>query len=176
MLNSNKSQLVNYVLIAAWFVSIVIGLVYFQMTQLTDFDTNKLLNEPQWFYKFKQQIKYENNQHASLVIVTDPNCGCTLQAKTHLKQLTDFSNQKGVQVINLEQSKSLQAVIPSTPAAVVLDKKGEFVYAGPISEGLGCAQGSGFVETVITNLMAGFNNELLLNNTKGCYCTTSNQA
>ncbi len=106
------------------------------MTQLTDFDTNKLLNEPQWFYKFKQQIKYENNQHASLVIVTDPNCGCTFQAKTHLKQLTDFSNQKGVQVINLEQSKSLQAVIPSTPAAVVLDKKESLYMRGLFLKGL----------------------------------------
>ncbi|MBQ4799159.1 hypothetical protein J8L73_08445 [Pseudoalteromonas sp. MMG006] len=172
MLNLNRSNLTTYLVIAVWFISVVVGLVYFQVAQLSDFDRNKLLNEPNWFNNFKQQVKYEESKSASLVIVTDPNCGCTIQAKPHLKQLTEFSKQKGVSLILLEQSPSLKTVIPSTPAAVVLNKEGEFVYAGPLSEGLGCAQGSGFVETVITNLMAGFNNQLLLNNTKGCYCTT----
>ena len=34
-------------------------------------------------------------------------------------------------------------------------------------------KGSGFVETVVTNLAAGFNSNLLITQTKGCYCVNN---
>ena len=141
-------------MIALWLVLTVSGLVYYQYNQLRVFDNYGVLEQPEW-----------------LIIVTDPDCGCTKQAQPHLKQLAAFSKAQNITLINIEQTASLQILLPATPAAVVINDKGDFVYAGPLSQGLGCAQGSGFVETVINNLVAGFNSELLLNKTSGCYCT-----
>jgi hypothetical protein len=78
-----------------------------------------------------------------------------------------------MKVVQVELTPKLKHVIPATPAAVIINKNGEFVYAGPLSEGLACAQGSGFVETAVTNLAAGFNSNLLITQTKGCYCVNN---
>lgn len=171
MRSLNNKQCVIIAVVTVWLALTVTGLVYFQLGQLSPFDPNKVLNKPGWFNNFKQLIEHPQNKLATLIVVTDPDCGCTKQAEPHLKQLVRFSSEHNIAVIKIEQSQTLQTLVPATPAAVVLDEEGKFVYAGPLSEGLGCAQGSGFVETVITNLVAGFNSKLLLNDTKGCYCT-----
>lgn len=168
-LNNSSTKLV--VVIALWLAVTILGLVYYQYNQLRVFDSVGVLEQAGWFTKFKDHIGFTAAKQNSLIIVTDPNCGCTKQAQPHLKQLASFSKAHNFTLINIEQTASLQRLLPSTPAAVVINDKGDFVYAGPLSQGLGCAQGSGFVETVINNLVAGFNSELLLNKTSGCYCT-----
>ncbi|KPW02296.1 DUF6436 domain-containing protein [Pseudoalteromonas sp. P1-11] len=171
MLNLSNSHIKTSAVIALWLVLTVSGLVYYQYNQLRVFDSYGVLEQPGWFTQFKQHIGFTAAKHNSLIIVTDPDCGCTKQAQPHLKQLAAFSKAQNITLINIEQTASLQILLPATPAAVVINDKGDFVYAGPLSQGLGCAQGSGFVETVINNLVAGFNSELLLNKTSGCYCT-----
>ncbi len=170
MQNLTNKRYFTFALIGVWFVVVVSGLVYFQLGQLKPFDENKMLERRNWFSQFKEHVVWQNKDSAQLLIITEDNCGCTIQAKPHLSALQRFAKNQGVEVQTFKLNSQLKSVVPATPAAVLIDKNGEFVYAGPLSEGLACSQGSGFVETVISNLQAGFNSSLLIANTKGCYC------
>ncbi|WP_350602835.1 DUF6436 domain-containing protein [Pseudoalteromonas sp. SMN1298-MNA-CIBAN-0114] len=169
----NKSNTFIFSLIATWLICVVAGLVYFQLEQLKPFDSSKILLQKHWFSNFKKQLDWVDTGEPSLVLITEKNCGCTIQAKPHISSLTSFATNKGMKIVQVELTPILKHVIPATPAAVIINKAGEFVYAGPLSEGLACAQGSGFVETVVTNLAAGFNSKLLITQTKGCYCVNN---
>ncbi|ALQ10095.1 MULTISPECIES: DUF6436 domain-containing protein [Pseudoalteromonas] len=173
MPNLNKVNYWNAILIIVWFSVVITGLVYFQLGQLKTFDSAKVFMQKSWFNDFKQQIVWDNKDTASLLLVTEESCGCFTQAKPHINSLTTFAKSKGLGVVQVQLTQQLKRVVPATPAAVIIDKHGQFVYAGPLSEGLACSQGSGFVETVITNLASGFNSELLITDTKGCYCTNN---
>ena len=173
MQNLTNKRYFTFALIGVWFVVVVSGLVYFQLVQLKPFDENKMLERRNWFSQFKNQVLWQNKDSAQLVIITQENCGCTIQAQPHLSALQRFATNQGVEVQNFVLNNELKSVIPATPAAVLIDKNGEFVYAGPLSEGLACSQGSGFVEIVISNLQAGFNSSLLIADTKGCYCVNN---
>ncbi len=174
MQNLVNKRYFTFALIGVWLIFVVSGLVYFQLGQLKPFDENKMLEQKNWFSKFKHQVTWQGNDNAQLVIITEDSCGCTIQAQPHLFALQKYAQQQGIGVQTLALNTQLKSVVPATPAAVLIDKNGEFVYAGPLSEGLACSQGSGFVETVISNLQAGFNSSLLIADTKGCYCV--NQA
>ncbi|CAM2887689.1 DUF6436 domain-containing protein [Pseudoalteromonas distincta] len=169
----NKSNTFVFSLISVWLICVVAGLIYFQLEQLKPFDNSNILLQKQWFSNFKKQLDWDDTGEPSLVLITEKNCGCTIQAKPHISSLTSFAANKAMKVVQVELTPKLKQVIPATPAAVIINKNGEFVYAGPLSEGLACAQGSGFVETVVTNLAAGFNSNLLITQTKGCYCVNN---
>jgi hypothetical protein len=171
LLSSNSPHFLKLI-ISLWLAFVVSGLVYFQAGQLKAFDGNQILLQKSWFADFKKQLAWDDGNAASLVLVMEPSCGCAKQAKNHISSLKKFAKNNGINIVQLPFSQNLKHVIPATPAAVIIDKNGKFVYAGPLSEGLACSQGSGFVETVITNLAAGFNSELLIADTKGCYCVS----
>lgn len=170
MQNLTNKRYFIFVLIGVWLVVVVSGLVYFQLGQLKPFDEKKMLDRHNWFSQFKQQVVWQNKDKAQLLIITEDNCGCTIQAKPHLSALQRFAKNQGVEVQTIKLNSQLKSLVPATPAAVLIDKSGDFVYAGPLSEGLACAQGSGFTEMAITNLKAGFNSSLLITDTRGCYC------
>ena len=168
--NLSSSTFLKFI-IFCWLGFVISGLVYFQAEQLKSFDSDKVLLQDGWFLSFKNQLGLNTQTHqASLILVLEQNCGCTKQANTHIIALKRFAEEKGFNIIQHPYSAKLKHVIPATPAAIIMDKHGEFVYAGPLSEGLACSQGSGFVETAINNLVAGFNSGLLVADTKGCYC------
>ena len=170
LLNLSSPHFLKFIILA-WLGFVISGLVYFQVGQLKSFDSDRILLQDGWFLSFKKQLGLNTQIHeASLVLVIEQNCGCAKQAKAHITALKRFADEKGFNIIEHPYSAELHHVIPATPAAVIMDKNGEFVYAGPLSEGLACSQGSGFVETAMTNLVAGFNSKLLVADTKGCYC------
>lgn len=85
-------------------------------------------------------------------------------------QLQALAQKHNLSVQRLVNDDALLTIVPNTPAAILLNKHGELVYAGPLSEGIACSTGSGFVELAINNLQAGFNSNLKLSQAKGCYC------
>ncbi|WP_273049839.1 DUF6436 domain-containing protein [Pseudoalteromonas sp.] len=170
MQSSNRPNYLIITVIVTWLFFVIAGFIYFQVGQLKAFDSTKMLIKNSWFHNFKQQLIWKNKEVASLILVTEQNCGCFKQAKSHISSLTTLAKTKGLDVVQLQLTQELKAVVPATPAAIIIDKNGDFVYVGPLSEGLACAQGSGFVEAVINNLVAGYNSKLLITDTKGCYC------
>ncbi|WP_082653612.1 DUF6436 domain-containing protein [Pseudoalteromonas sp. H71] len=168
--NLSSSTFLKFIILT-WLGFVISGLVYFQAEQSKPFDSDKVLLQDGWFLSFKNQPGLNTQTHqASLILVLEQSCGCTKQAKSHITALKRVAEEKGFNIIQHPCSAKLKHVIPATPAAIIMDKHGEFVYAGPLSEGLACSQGSGFVETAINNLVAGFNSGLLVADTKGCYC------
>ena len=97
MQNLSKSNYFIVGVVAAWFILVVTGLVYFQLGQLKPFDESQMLKQQNWFEQFKQQLVVSNTV-ASLVIITEQNCGCTKQAQAHITTLQAFAKSKGLAV------------------------------------------------------------------------------
>jgi len=154
----------------AWVIFVIAMLAYFQLAAIKEFDPNQQLHQPQWLTEFKLQIDWQHTEHGKLIIIVDENCGCTLRANTHIAQLQTLAQKHNLSVERLANNDALLTVVPNTPAAVLLNEHGGLVYAGPLSEGIACSTGSGFVELAINNLQAGFNSNLKLSEAKGCYC------
>lgn len=173
LLNLNSSQIKLYLLVLIWLVLVVSGLVYFQFASITTFDPQSEMAHSKWFEKFKRNIKWSSSENPKLIIVIDGTCGCSKRAFSHVKQLQKYAarNSYDVQIIN--QSSIDTHLLPNAPGAVLLDTSGELVYAGPLSQGLACSASSGFVELAIDNLVAGFNSNLVVSDSKGCYCKGS---
>lgn len=149
---------------------VVAMLAYFQLSSIQEFDPNKQLHQSQWLAKFKLQTDWKISEQSRLTIIVDEDCGCTLRAEDHIQQLAALAGEENLLLQHLASNEMLSAVVPNTPAAVLLSKQGELVYAGPLSEGIACSTGSGFVEAAITNLQKGFNSQLKITDSKGCYC------
>lgn len=144
---------------------------YFQSKQLVLFDSQAIMSQPSWFDKVS--IAIDNSATVTkplLVIIKDDACICSIRANKHITDLTQYAESHQLAVKEVTISKELRAIIPATPMAVLVNKNKELVYAGPLSEGLACSSGSGFVELAINNLQAGFNTNLKLSQAKGCYC------
>lgn len=78
-----------------------------------------MLKQQNWFSQFKNQVLWQNKDSAQLVIITQENCGCTIQAQPHLSALQRFATNQGVEVQNFVLNNELKSVIPATPAAVL---------------------------------------------------------
>lgn len=131
------------------------------------------MTQSKWSEQFKRNIKWLSSENPKLIIVIDGTCGCSKRAFSHIKQLQKYvaRNSYDVQIIN--QSSTATHLLPNTPGAVLLDASGNLVYAGPLSQGLACSASTGFVELAIDNLAAGFNSNLVVTDSKGCYCKGS---
>lgn len=173
LLNLNNAQLRVYLLVLIWLVAVVSGLVYFQLSMIKVFDPNNELAHPNWSEQFKKQIKWSPSESPKLIIVTNDTCGCSKRAFSHVKQLQALAavNTYDVRIIN--QSSAATQLLPNVPGAVLLDKSGELVYVGPLSQGIACSASNGFVELAIDNLVAGFNSKLIVSDSQGCYCKGS---
>ncbi|MDN3388128.1 DUF6436 domain-containing protein [Pseudoalteromonas sp. APC 3893] len=147
--------------------------MYFQLASITTFDPQNEMTQSKWSEQFKRNIKWSPSENPKLIIVIDESCGCSKRAVSHMNQLQTHAvrNTYDVQIIN--QSLTATNLLPNTPGAVLLDASGELVYAGPLSQGLACSASSGFVELAIDNLVAGFNSNLVVTDSKGCYCKGS---
>ena len=154
----------------AWVIFVIAMLAYFQLSAIKEFDPKRQLHQPQWLTEFKLQTDWQRTGQGRLIIVIDVNCGCTLRANAHITQLQALAQKHNLSVQRLVNDDALLTIVPNTPAAILLNKHGELVYAGPLSEGIACSTGSGFVELAINNLQAGFNSNLKLSQAKGCYC------
>ena len=94
----NKSNTFVFSLITIWLVCVVAGLVYFQLEQLKPFDSSKVLLQKHWFNNFKKQLDWVDTNEASLVLITEKNCGCTIQAKPHISSLSSFAANKAMKL------------------------------------------------------------------------------
>ena len=157
--------------ITIWLLCVILALGYFQLSGLQEFDPKRKLQRSGWLIEFKNLTESDNLSKATLALFVDPQCGCTKRSKTHIQQLEHLASSD-LDVVVHSYNSTIKDVIPNTPAAVLIDAYGALVYAGPLSEGLACSASDGFVELVISNLLAGFNSELVISDAKGCYCSS----
>lgn len=136
-----------------------------------------------------------------LIHAWDANCPCSAATIDHLKQLKPLIARSGARVLltangmdlagtvqaaqNLSAATGIEfeaiefplSLVPSSPAAVLVDAQGKLVYWGPYAAGGACVSGSGgFVESALASLDQDQTETLINRTTVGCYCTWQNTA
>lgn len=132
-----------------------------------------------------------------LLVALDPSCACTMATIEHLQTLAPALTKQRVDVvlitpaasaafgqslahdletqhdlnIQIITSNSHEQMIPSSPAAVLMNAQGGLVYFGPWSAGAACVSGTdGFVESAL-NALANKEQQPVINRSAvGCYC------
>ncbi|MCB1875536.1 MAG: hypothetical protein KDH88_06120 [Chromatiales bacterium] len=130
---------------------------------------------------------------ATLIHYRDAACGCSLPNDEHVVRIAEKYARKSIRFVLVEASvdgspwtvrvpwsKTLTPStaglpkVPSTPAAVVVDRHGRVAYFGPYSEGVGCFTGGGrFVEDTLEHLLAGEPVQRANLFASGCYCRSA---
>jgi hypothetical protein len=119
----------------------------------------------------------------------DPACPCTRFTTPHLQDILATYAGRGLGLVVLVPEAGLKDAARETfgamadvrvagtlnpvssPAAVLLDTRGELAYFGPYSTGAGCTTGAGsFVESVLDALDAGYNPRQVNTLATGCFC------
>jgi len=108
----------------------------------------------------------------TLINFTSEGCKCNKISKEHLSDVKSNAAKDNMSVINITLPDGFSDIIPSTPAVLALNTKSELIYFGPYSEGLSCGKGEGIIDLVMSNYKKGFNAQLIMANSEGCYCNT----
>jgi hypothetical protein len=134
---------------------------------------------------------------AQLFFIVDPTCSCSEATIEHLQTLATELNERRVEVtlilpresaqagqslaealrsdhgieVRLTNPESVNALIPSSPAAVLLNADLDLIYYGPWSAGAACVSGtSGFVESALKVLGDESPLAVINRSAVGCYC------
>jgi len=128
-----------------------------------------------------QQFEEITKQQRTLVHVKQSLCLCNAYSNTHIQTLNVLADQSLIQVIDvsldaltqLQQSvqwQTLLALVPSTPATVLINSQGKIEYIGPYSSGLTCNSGNSFIEGFLSQPEGDLPIANWINT--GCYCNT----
>jgi hypothetical protein len=170
---NNKVERYHYIVFTLWLIFIVITAKYFIYDSLVAFDPKKKLAQDSSV--IVNQIKFNlglDPKAATKTIIhfTSQDCACTSYSTSHKSTINQKAVETGFTIKNIELSENNNNLIPSTPAVLVLDETGGLIYLGPYAEGIECSVNSSVVDIVIQNYLKGFNANLIVNDTKGCYC------
>ena len=175
--SNKKVKPYHYIILCVWLTSVVVAAVYFIRLRLVPFDPDKKLQavESNLIIEQIQQFDSLANVELSNTIIhfTSNDCHCTQFSEAHKKAINKSAGADGFNIVNVHlDSKTANSIIPSTPSVLLVDKLGELLYFGPYSQGLACSKSNGFIEIVLSNYKKGFNSQLVMNDTEGCYCNT----
>lgn len=118
----------------------------------------------------------------TLINFRDPGCPCARFTEPHFAEIVAKYSPMGLHVLTVDAAETktnaaLRAAfddwleVPSSPAALVVDRDGDVAYFGPYSDGAGCFTGTGtFVERAIDSALAGHDAPRLNLLSTGCYC------
>lgn len=133
----------------------------------------------------------------------DPDCLCSRFNNSHVRSLIDDFGNRGVKFLIVLSSTSeqrervwqkgrelfpsatlissrtlaLTTSIPASPSTAIIDSQGRLAYFGPYSLGGLClSSDDGFVETILSTLLAGGQSELNTISGFGCFCAWREKA
>lgn len=164
------------ILFVVWLLWTGFGFWYFQFRWIRDFDPEQYLQEQFPDYReLDQQLSVAFNstdRQKALFVITSDGCRCNRFIWSHVDDLKHELSER-TEFIHLELSElpdTAQALIPSTPAAVIVNQNEQLEYFGPLNSGLRCTSESSYIETV---LKADLSSQSQLNLiSRGCYCPT----
>ena len=177
---NNSAPSYHYWLVASWLVITLVAAGFFMSEKVVEFDPDGLLTNqsPQEIIEALQlesvtmQGHFKSSNKATLYHIKQADCRCNSTSEPHIQTLNEQAQALGMQIIDLQFTQHLQAIIPSTPATLITNNQGELVYLGPYGQGFACTEKTGVVTAVLNNLQKGFNSALVLNQAKGCYCAS----
>lgn len=175
MKTSNKpEEYFQYIIFSTWIVITVLAAIYFIGAKLVMFDPMGKLEGMKSDEIIKalasSGILKNENLLNTVIHFTTPKCRCEANSQEHKSLINIQAKKGGFSVVNIPISTSIEHIIPSTPSAIIIGSSGELVYLGPYSEGIDCSSSNSLIKVVLDNYNKGYNAELILAQTKGCYC------
>ncbi|MBH0017918.1 DUF6436 domain-containing protein [Pseudoalteromonas sp. NGC95] len=171
---SNNVKYYHYLVFAIWLVFIVLVGSNFIKSRLTPFDPEEKLINIDGIDLIREIRSIPELEKVSfektLIHFTSEGCGCTQFSENHKSEITRKAINDGFKVVNIHLPVKVKTIIPSTPSILIVSSTSELLYYGPYSTGLACSESNGFVELVLNNYTSGFNSNLIINDTTGCYC------
>lgn len=173
--NNAVTTKTHYGIVVLWLTFTVMAAIYFISERLVSFDPKqKLTNVTKQALVNSIIAEFHLPDHLPNTVINfvDPNCRCNKISLDHLSDVNKNAVNDDMSVMNVTLPSDFSGLIPSTPAVLVLDNNGELIYFGPYSEGLSCGKGEGIIDLVLSNYKKGFNAQLIMANSEGCYCNT----
>ena len=173
--NKTKTPIHLYIIVVMWLGFTGFAAIYFITDRVVAFDPqNKLINISQTTLVNSVMAEFDLPEEMpnTLINFISEDCSCNTISKEHLSDVKNNAVKDNMSVINIILPEGLSDIIPSTPSVLALNKKSELIYFGPYSEGLSCGKGEGIIDLVMSNYKKGFNAQLIMTNSKGCYCNT----
>ncbi len=161
-------------LFVLWLAATLFAAHYFISARLVAFDPdNRLIsvNSSELIEQMAQLSVLEDNELTNTLIhITSENCACSIYSKKHKQDVSQQAKAQGLSVLNVNLPETYNSIIPSTPAALIIDNTGQLIYFGPYSEGLACSSSNGYIELAMQNYQQGYSANLIVADSKGCYC------
>ena len=162
-----------YVIVAVWLIFTVCAAIYFIGNRLSEFDPERKLvdiSQEELVHRIMAELKLPEHMPNTLINFISKNCSCNQISEAHRIDVKKNASQENMSVINITLPEGFSGIIPSTPAVLALNKNSELIYFGPYSEGLSCGSGEGIIDLVMSNYKKGYNAQLIMEKSKGCYC------
>jgi hypothetical protein len=162
-----------YVIVAVWLIFTVCAAIYFISNRLSEFDPEQKLvdiSQETLVHRIMAELELPEHMPNTLINFISKSCSCNQTSKAHRIDVNKKASQEKMSVINVTLPENFSGIIPSTPAVLALNNKSELIYFGPYSEGLSCGSGEGIIDLVMSNYKKGYNAQLIIEKSTGCYC------
>jgi len=169
---------VKWGLLIGWAATLLFTMLAYSQRQLSPFDPQGILlhasTDPMFDETVVQALKRQGVTAASIVhISTEDACYCDTLAQPHQTQLLAKLSTVDYRAVTLDLNKvpSLEKLIPSIPALIVIDNDYQLRYLGPYANGYGCVTGDTLVEAISQYATKGIYPGAVINTeAKGCFC------
>ncbi len=171
--SKTKTPIHLYIIVFVWLGFTVLAAIYFISDRIVAFDpNNKLVNISQTTLVNRIMAEFDlpEDMPNTLINFISEGCQCNKISKEHLSDVKNNAVKQNMSIINITLPEGFSGIIPSTPAVLALNTKSELIYFGPYSEGLSCGKGEGIIDLVMSNYKKGFNAQLIMADSEGCYC------
>ena len=178
----NKSQAMKLkLLLVVWLISMIIGLMYYSLSRLVAFDPEYRLLDNAVSVDFsnhltKALLKQYGSVSGKAFHFYDNGCFCNRLAQQHISEVKSQVKGRGFEnnSININEFEQFNHFIPSTPAVVLFNNRGDLIFLGPYSTGYLCTAGNGFVEQLIDRMQQdAVDKSIIISVAKGCYCNNN---
>lgn len=178
-----RRQLALWLLIAVWFIAVLIGLWWLLDARLVWFDSQGRLQQqmsaPEYEQRLATQLQAISPQLETTVFhVFAENCACNWRTRGHQQVFSRSVTEYGGRnvAVDIDQFPQLKTLIPSTPAVIIFNARQQLVYIGPYADGAFCNSETSFVEQLLPELKStddaatgGWINTVA----RGCYCNVA---
>jgi len=170
----------SWALLVGWAALLLIGILLYGNRQLVEFDPQGTLlhqsTHPNFDTKITGLLQDYGVEAGSIIHVgSKTSCFCDTLSEPHQSQLLGKLEKNGYSTANLlvQDTPKLAAVLPSTPALIIIDADYKLRYLGPYATGYGCFTGKDLVDEISQYASnQNYTNAVVKSDADGCFCTS----
>lgn len=177
MLSKPIKQALVFSALIIWVLVIIGGLAYSGLQRQVDFDPRQTLALAAMNAEFAPTVtRIMAEQYPSLsktvIHIQQAGCHCNFSNDIHVDRLDYKLNQADYRSLHVAPSSIPDSVLlPSLPAIMVFDEKGQLGYFGPYASGYFCSTDTAIVDRFLNNILANTHiGSAVVSEGYGCYC------